>query len=112
MHGSSVFAEHFHSIFFSSSIALIINGRSVPLRWWGQRKGVVVRPTLDNANNTVNSLEYNKSNDIPVPMDCETRIHYIQFFISNKWTIQYTCELCTRPNQIQRERIASGNSLS
>jgi len=43
-----------------------------------------VRPTLDNVNSTVNSLEYNKSNDIPVPMDCETRIHYIQFFISNK----------------------------
>ena len=33
---------------------------------------------------------------------------YNSLFQTNE-QYKYTCELCTRPNQIQRERIASGN---
>ena len=36
---------------------------------------------------------------------------YNSLFQTNE-QYKYTCELCTRPNQIQRERIASGNRLS
>ena len=65
---------------------------------------------MDNVNSTVNSLGYNKASDIPVPVKHEYTI-YNSLFQTNEYN-KYTCELCTRPNQIQRERKASGNSLS
>jgi len=66
----------------------------------------------DNANSDVNSVEDNNSNDIPVPMDCEHESTICNSLFQTNEQDKYTCELCTRSNQNQRELIASGNSLS
>ena len=60
----------------------------------------------------VNSVDDNNSNDIPVPMDYEHECTIWNTLFQTNEQDKYTCELCTKSNQIQRERIASGNNLS
>ena len=71
--------------------------------------------TNDFPESTNTDVEYantDSSNDIPVPMDCEHEcISCHTVFQTNDQNIDI-CGLCSRTNQIHRERIASGNSLS
>jgi hypothetical protein len=66
----------------------------------------------DTTSSNVNSVDDNNSNDIPVPMDCEHECIICNSLFQTNEQDKYTCELCTKSNQIQRERIASGNNLS
>ena len=66
---------------------------------------------VDSANSNV-SVDDNNSNDIHVPMYCEHESTIYNSLFQTNEQDKYTCELCTNSNQIQRERIASGNNLS
>jgi hypothetical protein len=66
---------------------------------------------LDNTNSNVNSVEDYNSNDIPVPIDCEHECTICNSLFQAIDENKYTCDFCTRSNQIQREKIASDNSL-
>ena len=47
-----------------------------------------------------------------VPMDCEHECTICNSLFQTNEQNKYTCELCTKSNQNQRERMASGNNLS
>jgi hypothetical protein len=66
----------------------------------------------NNTNSNVNSVDDNNSNDIPVSMDCEHECTICNSLFQTNKQDKYTCERCTKSNHIQREWIASGNSLS
>ena len=66
----------------------------------------------DNTSSNANSVCDDNSNDIPVPLNCELESTICNSLFQTNEQDKYSCELCTRSNQIQRERIASGNHLS
>ena len=51
-------------------------------------------------------------NSILVPIDCEHECTIWNSLVQTNEQDKYTCEFCTRSNQIQRKRMASGNCLS
>jgi uncharacterized Fe-S radical SAM superfamily protein PflX len=51
-------------------------------------------------------------NSILVPIDCEHECTIWNSLFQTNEQDKYTCEFCTRSNQIQRKRMASGNCLS
>jgi hypothetical protein len=62
----------------------------------------------DNTNIIINSIDDDNANYIPVPMDCEHECNMCKSLFQINEQDKYTCELCARSNQIQRER----NNLS
>ena len=53
------------------------------------------------------SVNDNNLNDIPVPMKCEHEYTICNSLFQTNEQDEYTCELCTWSNQIQREWVES-----